>query len=220
MIDNRLKESNPDTVFKTSTFIDVGGLNNVRYRGLIGLDLTGHTSIDKATLSLYWYYPGLTRANDIIIEVYRPAFAWNPDSVSWKSRDLEKEWNNPGGDWYDKNEVTQGSEPYATLTIKGNELPDNKYHELDITDLAKEYLSGKYENTGLLLKAKSEKDNYVAFYSSNFGEDKKPMLKITETAAKEAWLIVVYGSKEEAEAHVPKVREVIGEKEIRLFSWF
>jgi hypothetical protein len=27
------------------------------------------------------------------------------------------------------------------------------YYELDVTDLVKEYVSGKYENTGLLIKA-------------------------------------------------------------------
>ncbi|WP_235283297.1 disaggregatase related repeat-containing protein, partial [Methanosarcina sp. 2.H.A.1B.4] len=78
-------------------------------------------------------------------------------------------WKNPGGDWYDKNGVLQGSTPYATMTIKGSFLPDNRYYELNVTDLVKEYTSGKYENTGFLIKAKTESNNYIAFYSSDVG---------------------------------------------------
>lgn len=47
----------------------------------------------------------------------------------------------------------QGSTPCATIIIKGSALPDNIYYELDVTNLVKEYVSGKYENKGLLIKA-------------------------------------------------------------------
>ena len=123
-----------------------------------------------AIISLYWYYPeGNTRPEDTVIEVYRPADSWNPDYVSWNKKDKDVAWDNAGGDWYDKKGVSQGSTPYATITLKGSDLPDNRYYELDVTDLVNEYTSGKYENTGFLIKARTESNNYIAFYSSDVG---------------------------------------------------
>ena len=76
----------------------------------------------------------------------------------------------------------QGSTPYATLTIKGSTLPDNRYYELDVTDLVKEYTSGKYENTGFLIKARTESNDYIAFYSSDCGnESQVPKLQLDTT---------------------------------------
>jgi probable HAF family extracellular repeat protein len=183
--DNRLREASPDTVYKSSPYIDVGGENNVRWRDVIGLDLSEYNSdakISNAVLSLYWYYPaGKTRPEDTIVEVYRPASAWNSNYASWNKRDKGIAWKNPGGEWYDKNGVAQGSTPYATLTIKGSNLPDNRYYELDVTDLVKEYVSGKYENTGFLIKARTESNNYIAFYSSDWtNENQKPKITVTE----------------------------------------
>jgi beta propeller repeat protein len=181
--DNRLREVAPNKVYKSSPYIDVGGENSVRWRDVIGFDLseyTGSTDVSNATLSLYWYYPAdSTRSENTVIEIYRPASAWNPSYVSWNKRDKGTRWKNPGGDWYDKNGVLQGSTPYATLTIKGSSLPDNKYYELDVTDLVKEYTSGKYENTGFLIKARTESNNYIAFYSSDCGNtDQVPKLQL------------------------------------------
>jgi beta propeller repeat protein len=181
--DNRLREASPNSVYKNSAFVDVGGMNNVRYRDVMQFDLSQYnsdTSIENAALSLYWYYPeGKTRPGDTIVEVYRPASSWNSDYVSWNKKDKNVAWTNAGGDWYDKNGILQGSTPYATITIKGSTLPDNKYYELDVTDLVKEYASGKYENTGILIKARTESNNYIAFYSSDYGDENKvPKLQL------------------------------------------
>ncbi|WP_440946646.1 disaggregatase related repeat-containing protein [Methanosarcina sp. T3] len=186
--DNRLREASPSTVYQSSSFIDTGGMNNVRYRDVMGFDLREYTDasqIGAATLSLYWYYPsGTTRPEDTVIEVYRPASSWNSNYVSWTKRDSGVAWKNAGGDWYDKNGVLQGSTPYATITLKGSTLPDNNYYELDVTDLVKEYVSGKYENTGFLIKAKTESNNYIAFYSCDCGnENQEPKLSITKKVA-------------------------------------
>jgi uncharacterized membrane protein len=183
--DNRLREASPEIVYKSSSFIDVGGMNSVRYRDIMWSNLSEYTSdsqIDNAVLSLYWYFPaGKTRTEDTVIEVYRPVSAWNSDYVSWNNKDKNVAWKNPGGDWYDKNGVLQGSTPYATITIKGSTLPDNRYCELDVTDLVKEYVSGKYENTGFLIKARTESNNYIAFYSNDIGnENQKPKLTVTK----------------------------------------
>ncbi|HII02644.1 TPA: DNRLRE domain-containing protein, partial [Methanosarcinaceae archaeon] len=108
---------------------------------------------------------------------------WNPDYVTWNSSGLDTPWVNAGGDWYDRNNVSQGSTPYATITLNGSDVPDNSYHELDVTGLVKEYVSGEYENTGFLIKARTESGNYVAFCSSDYeDENQRPVLTVSEKA--------------------------------------
>ncbi|MDQ1276713.1 MAG: hypothetical protein QG610_2291 [Euryarchaeota archaeon] len=188
--DNRLREASPDTVYQDTAFIDVGGMKNARYRDIMWFNVSEYTNsseIGNATLSLYWYYPeGSSRPNDTVIEVYRPASAWNSSYVSWNNRDKSVTWTNAGGDWYDKNGVLQGSTPYATITLKGSTLPDNKYYELNVTDLVKEYTSGKYANTGFLIKARNENNNYIAFYSNDCGnESRVPKFNVTNKTSSE-----------------------------------
>ena len=183
--DNRLRETSPDVVYQSSSFIDIGGMNSVRYRDMMWFNLSEYTSdsqVSNAVLSLYWYYPaGKTRPEDTVIEIYRPASAWKPNDVSWNKREKGIAWKNAGGDWYDKNGVLQGNAPYATLTFKGSTLPNNKYYELNVTDLVNEYISGEYENTGFLIKARAESNNYIAFYSSDWtNENQKPKLTVTK----------------------------------------
>ncbi|MPM65781.1 hypothetical protein SDC9_112683 [bioreactor metagenome] len=183
-VDNRLRQASSDTVYQSSTFVDVGGMNSGKYRDVMWFNLseyTNSTEFSNATLSLYWYYPtGSSRPNDTVIEVYRPASSWNSNYVSWNNRNKGVAWKNAGGDWYDKNGVLQGSTPYATVTIKGSTLPDNKYYELNVTGLVKEYMSGKYANTGFFIKARTENNNYIAFYSTEIGnESQRPKLNLT-----------------------------------------
>ena len=189
--DSRLREGSPNTVFNDVRYIDVGGRDGTgAYRDLLFFDLSEYEdseTIENATLSLFWYYPeGKEREEDTIVEIYRPD-SWNPDYVTWNSRALNTSWKNTGGDWYDKNNVSQGNTPYATLTLNGSDVPDNRYYEFDVTDLVKEYISGEYENTGFLIKARTESGNYVAFYSNDCGnEDCVPKLNITQKAENES----------------------------------
>jgi PKD repeat protein len=171
MYNNRLREASPENIYPNSSFIDIGGMNSgSRYRDVIWLDLSGYTDATQTNntiLSLIWYYPNSPRLNDTVIEIYRPASTWNSSYVSWNKRDSNISWSNPGGDWYDKNGILQGSVPYATLTLKASSLPSNNYCDFDVTDLVREYTSGKYSNTGFLLKARNEGDNYIAFYRAD-----------------------------------------------------
>ena len=185
--DSRLREGSPDTVFNDVRYIDLGGRDGVGgYRDLLLFDLSefdNAESIESADLSLFWYYPeGTERPEDTIVEIYRPE-GWNPGYATWNSRDLNTPWVHPGGDWFDLNNVAQGSTPYAMLTIKGSDVPDNGYHKLDVTELVKEYVSGEYENTGFLVKARTESDNYIAFCSSDYAtENQRPVLTVSEKA--------------------------------------
>ncbi|MGB9927739.1 MAG: disaggregatase related repeat-containing protein, partial [Methanosarcina sp.] len=181
--DNRLREVSPENVLSGNQFLDLGEINNIgRYRALLWFNLSEYprsVEIKNATLSLSWYYPSVSRPEDTIIEIYRPT-AWNPAYVSWIKKDKGVTWNNPGGDWYDKNTVLQGSVPYATYTIKANDLPNNTQIKLDVTSLIREYTSNKYPNTGFLIKARVENDNYIAFYSSNCEDNTRmPELRLT-----------------------------------------
>ncbi|WP_394697893.1 disaggregatase related repeat-containing protein [uncultured Methanomethylovorans sp.] len=174
--DNRIRQTSPSTVYSTSTYLDIGKSTSA-CRDLILFDLSSYKTMDtisKATLSLYWYFPaGTTRTSDTIVEIYRPV-AWNPNSVTWNS------WTTAGGSWYDKDGTSQGSKSYASVTFSGSTVPGNKYYDFDVTNLVKEYVSGKYKNTGFFLKARTESGNYIAFYSSEWSNAaQRPKLTIT-----------------------------------------
>jgi len=183
LYDNRLREASPTSVFANDAYLDVGGMRIGKYRDITWFNIseyTNATEISNATLSLCWYYPASSRPNDTIVEIYRPASTWNPDYVSWNQKNNGVSWNTSGGDWYDKNGVLQGSTPYASLTIKASSLPNNTSCMLNVTDLVKEYVSGKYANNGFLIKARNENNNYIAFYSADCGNASRvPKLNIT-----------------------------------------
>ena len=183
--DNRLRSDSTSTVYSTSTYLDIGK-SSAAARDLMLFDLSSYKTTDtisKATLSLYWYYPaGATRTSDTVVEVYRP-IAWDPKYVSWNNRASGTAWSTAGGNWYDKNGVAQGSTPYATLTFSASTLPGNKYYDFDVTQLVKEYISGKYTNTGFFIKARTESGNYIAFYSAESSNTAmRPKLTISSTS--------------------------------------
>ena len=183
--DNRLRESSATTVLSTTGYIDVGR-TTASFRDVMLFDLSSYKTTDtisKAILSLYWYYPaGATRTSDTIVEIYRPV-EWDPKYVTWNSRMSGTPWTTAGGNWFDKNGVSQGATPYASLTFAGSKVPDNKYYEFDVTSLVQEYVSGKYKNTGFFLKAKTESGNYIAFYSNDWSNTaQRPKLTITSTS--------------------------------------
>jgi putative ubiquitin-RnfH superfamily antitoxin RatB of RatAB toxin-antitoxin module len=185
LYDNRLRDLSATSVLSTTTYLDVGK-TSATCRDVMLFDLSKYKTTDtisKATLSLFWYYPtGATRASDTVVEIYRPV-EWDPKYVTWNSRMSGVAWTNRGGNWFDKNGVSQGATPYASLTFAGSKVPDNKYYDFDVTQLVQEYVSGKYKNTGFFIKAKTESGNYIAFYSSEYSNvAMKPKLTITSTS--------------------------------------
>ncbi|MCC7577095.1 MAG: DNRLRE domain-containing protein, partial [Methanomethylovorans sp.] len=181
--DNGLRTSSPNSVFSTINYIDIG-TSSSSCRDLMMFDLSGYKTTDtitQATLSLYWYYPaGTTRTSDTVVDIYRPAVQWDPKSVTWNSRAAGFPWSTAGGSWYDKNGAAQGSTPYASLTFPAKTVPGNKYYDFDVTQLVQEYVSGKYQNTGFFLKARTESGNYIAFYSSEWSNAaQRPKLTVS-----------------------------------------
>ncbi|AGB49999.1 Ig-like domain-containing protein [Methanomethylovorans hollandica DSM 15978] len=179
--DNNLRESSSCSVLGTTTYLDVGN-NESRARDVMLFDLSMYDkndTISRATLSLFWYYPeSKTRTSDTVVEVYRPA-QWNPEHVTWYYYDYHRAWQPVGGAWFDVNNIAQGNVPYASVTFPASTVPDNQYHDFDVTQLVQEYISGTYENTGFFLKASTESGNYIAFYSSEWSNpDQRPKLTV------------------------------------------
>lgn len=61
------------------------------------------------------------------------------------------EWNNFMGDWRDANNVEQGKQAYAIETVVDDDAP--MFVEWDVSLLVQEWVSGKYQNQGMFLRA-------------------------------------------------------------------
>ena len=182
-IDNRLRESTPDSVLGDATWLDVGRIDSTgNYRDVILFDLSQFNSTDhveQATLSLFWYYENRNQSTDV--GIYRPG-NWDGDYVTWNTPTNGVVWNNPGGDWYDMNNVAQGAEPYAAVTFPVETSPDYMYHDFDVTEMVQSYIDGTYDNTGFFIKANEIDNSYIAFYSSDWSNaSQRPKLSITST---------------------------------------
>jgi len=72
-------------------------------------------------------------------------------------------WNHLMGDWVDAKGVAQGNTPYAVTTVVDDDTV--KPVQWDVTQLVKEWLSGKHQNQGFFLR--TSKGNTV-FYSREY----------------------------------------------------
>lgn len=182
VFNNRLKQATPDVPLKTYTYSDVGALGGSVYRCLEYFDLSEFDNkvIDKAELKLYWYFPeNKTRANDTIVEVYRPD-TYTAIYATWNNKNKTQKWEVPGGVWYDSKGTKQGRVPYADIKFSKGKVPTDSYYSLDVTELVQQYATGVYPNTGFMLRAKDENNNYIAFYSGNIQmTNKKLTLVVT-----------------------------------------
>lgn len=186
--DNRMRAATPTTVYATDTYLDIGNNGTTSFRPILMFDLSAipaTATINSAVLSLYWYHPpGATRTSDTVMQLFRPAAAWNSAYVCWTNRISATAWANAGGSWYDAAGVSQGSTPFSSVTFPAATVPDNAFHDWDVTSLVQKYVEGSYANTGFMFKASVESGNYIAFYSNDYATaGMRPKLVITYTEA-------------------------------------
>lgn len=174
--DTRLRSDRPAISSPTLNFLNCGEALGTIYRSLLLFKLNkAPASMSKAILSLFWSAPIKARKNDTIVEIYRPS-AWTM-GVGWNQSQKGVKWKKQGGDWYDKNSNINGSAPFASVSIKASDaVGQGRQIDFDITELVKGIQAGKYPNTGLLIKARTENGDYIEFNSL---ESKKNEPKIT-----------------------------------------
>ncbi|GEM_PF-4525851 len=78
-----------------------------------------------------------------------------PDSANGATRDYYNragllEWKNKLGDWQDSAGVAQGDESYAKAVVAAEHK--GKAVEWDVTRLVQQWLGGKVQNQGMLLR--------------------------------------------------------------------
>ncbi len=88
-------------------------------------------------------------------------------------------WTNAGGDWYDKNGTAQGNIPFASATFGAAQTATSQYYAFDVTALVNSYIASG-QNAGFFVKARTESDNYIAFYGLSAADTATyPKLEIT-----------------------------------------
>ena len=181
---NRIKEF-PEEGTITSYYIDTGGLQESgRYRSLMNFTIPPNKKINKAILSTSWFYKVDGWNNNTTVEVYGLSSSWNTSSVDWDNRTNGVSWSNAGMDWFDKNDVSQGTTPFDSVLINKTLTPHNSSIELDVTDLIESFANKSKQNNGIILKTKIEQDDYVAFYILNttlylYTEEADPLANFT-----------------------------------------
>ena len=97
-------------------------------------------------------------------------------------------WKNPLGDWRDADGTAQGGKPYAQIQIADNDV--SRPETWDITALAKGWLSGQFQNHGVLLMAQG--GGQVHFFSRQWGDPAlHPQLIVQTTDGQEHVLKVI-----------------------------
>lgn len=83
-------------------------------------------------------------------------------------------WNHLLGDWHDAEGKPQGPRPYAAATIVDDDR--EKPVDWDLTPLVGQWLTGKYPNQGLLLRAVRGRGTFVFASREAAREEQRPQL--------------------------------------------
>jgi hypothetical protein len=181
-MDTSIKSGSPALARSGLAWLDLGRLDaaNGNYRGLISFDLSSipaNASITSATLTLAREGSD-NRTQPTTIGIYRPGNTWN-NTATWNIRQTGTNWTSSGGDWFDLNNIAQGTTPYSEVTYPLNTASDANF---DVKTLVQKYINGTYPNTGFFLKATETNSTYLAFHSmESLTAAKRPKLVINYT---------------------------------------
>ncbi|MFP4418632.1 MAG: polysaccharide lyase, partial [Chitinispirillaceae bacterium] len=92
------------------------------------------------------------------------------------NREARLPWQNLMGDWKDRDNVAQGDNGYASISLDNNDT--SGWVQWDVTALVREWVEDAYPNKGMILRAVS-RDGTAAFVSREGGEQYAPRLVVT-----------------------------------------
>ncbi len=93
------------------------------------------------------------------------------------NRAARLKWKNYMGDWADRNNKAQGAAAYGVFTLEDNDTAG--FISFDVTNLVKEWIKGRVQNQGMLLRGIEGKGSF-RFRSREYGDPaKRPRLLIT-----------------------------------------
>jgi serine/threonine protein kinase len=116
---------------------------------LAALTLPASTQVEKATLSFYVWDP--SSAGNTKVCAFGMKTPWEEASASWRQPAERKKWKN-GNHFAVGTDTFAASPPTIVLPDKGTDTVDPPLeYQLDVTELAKAWLSGQIENHGLAI---------------------------------------------------------------------
>lgn len=100
----------------------------------------------SATLHLF----SEAQKNEMTVGIFRANKAWR-EAATRSSRAPGHAWDNPLGDWTDRNGVEQGPEPYASERVADTDTP----HAIsfDVTELVRAWDDGSVKNYGFVIRS-------------------------------------------------------------------
>jgi RHS repeat-associated protein len=170
--------------YGAGTGIFVGSDTTAKYRGLLRFtlnDIPATATITNATLSLW---QKSRTSNAVTLEAHRVTRAWTQGSgnaqctggATWYDATTGATWASQGADY----------DPVVAASLAKPASQSSSWDNLDVRDLAQQWVSGAQPNLGVLLKLNSEplaSGNYVVYSSGEFALEPglRPKLALTYT---------------------------------------
>ncbi len=142
--DTYIREDYPNNNFPTATGLIIGKTaENKTLRALLNFNISSIPTTDtilNATIQVY--LESATGSSNITITAYRIASPWTDTGASWNNRTATSLWTTAGGN-YDISPI----DSQTFLNSSGH------YYNFTITNLARNWLNGTYNNYGIILTA-------------------------------------------------------------------
>ena len=171
--DGYLDASNPTNSLMNGTTIEVGNRGNSVKRGLMMFRFTGIPANSFVTSANLRLMQSKGKVNKSILSAHYVSQAWDSlnSDASWNERDNSANlaWATVGGTF---GSTVQGS---AKALVRGN-----GFVNLNISNLAQNWVSGNKANFGLLIKTAENENKTLAFQSVEFNKtDERPILTVS-----------------------------------------